>query len=40
MNYDWIGKPLRKKTDPKNRKKTVKTKVKLPHMNKKPLARK
>ena len=29
-----------KKSDPKNRKKIVKTKVKLPHVNKKPLARK
>ena len=35
-----LGKPFRKKSDPKNRKKTVKTKVKLPHVNKKPLKRK
>ena len=35
-----LGKPFRKKFDPKNRKKTVKIKVKLPHVNKKPLARK
>ena len=37
-DYEWIGKPLRKKSDRKN--KTVKIKVKLPHVNKKPLARK
>ena len=35
-----LRKPFRKKSDPKNRKKTVKIKVKLPHVNKKPLARK
>ena len=36
-----LGKPFRKKSDPKNRKKTVKIKVKLPHVNEKnPLARK
>ena len=36
-----LEKPFRKKSDPKNRKKkTVKIKVKLPHVNKKPLARK
>ena len=35
-----LGKPLRKKSDPKNRKKTVKIKVKLPHVNNKPLTRK
>ena len=34
-----LGKPIRKKSDPKNRKKTVKIKVKLPHVNKKPLSR-
>ena len=39
MNYEWIGKPLRKKSDQKIEK-TVKIKVKLPHVNKKPLARK
>ena len=33
-----LGKPFRKKSDPKNRK-TIKTKVKLPHVNKKQLAR-
>ena len=33
-----LGKPFRKKSDPKNRNKMVKTKVKLPHVNKKPLA--
>ena len=37
MNYEWIGK-TKKKSDPKNRK-TVKTKVNLPHVNKKPLAK-
>ena len=31
---------LEKKTDPKKKQKTVKIKVKLPHVNKKPLARK
>ena len=35
-----LGKPFRKKSDSKNRKKILKTKVKLPHVNKKPLARK
>ena len=35
-----LEKPFRKKSNPKNRKKTVKIKVKLPHVNKKPLARK
>ena len=35
-----LEKPFRKKSDSKNRKKTVKIKVKLPHVNKKPLARK
>ena len=34
-----LGKQFRKKSDPKNRK-TAKIKVKLPHLNKKPLARK
>ena len=40
MNYEWngMGKPFRKKSDPKKRI-TVKIKVKLPHVNKKPLAR-
>ena len=33
-----LGKPFRKKSDPRNRK-TVKIKVKLPHVNKKPLQR-
>ena len=32
-----LEKPFRKKSDPKNRKKTVKIEVKLPHVNKKPL---
>ena len=40
MNINGLRKPFRKKSDPKNRKKTVKIKVKLPHVNKKPLARK
>ena len=35
-----LGKPFEKKSDPKNQKKIVKTKVKLQHVNKKPLARK
>ena len=35
-----LGKPFRKKSDPKKIEKTVKIKVKLPHVNKKPLARK
>ena len=35
-----LGKPFRKKSNPKNRKKTVKIKVKLPHVNKNPLAKK
>ena len=34
-----LGKPFRKKSDPKIEK-TVNIKVKLPHVNKKPLARK
>ena len=51
-NFDWLnkqldlertmnglGKPFRKKSDPKNRK-TEKIKAKLPHVNKKSLARK
>ena len=37
---NWLEKPFRKKSDYKNWKKTVKIKVKLPHVNKKPLARK
>ena len=36
---DGLGKPFRRKSDPK-KEKTVKTKVNLPHVNKKPLARK
>ena len=35
-----FGKPFGKNCDPKNQKKTVKINVKLPHVNKKPLARK
>ena len=34
------GKPFRKKCNKQNRKKTLKMKVKLPHVNKKQLARK
>ena len=36
---DWES-HLEKKPDPKNQKKTVKIKVKLPHVNKKSLAKK
>ena len=39
MNYEWIGK-ITQKIRSKNWKKTVKIKVKLPHVNKKPWARK
>ena len=35
-----LGKPFRKKTDPKNGKKTVKIKLKLPHVNKKTTSEK
>ena len=35
-----LGQPFRKKSDPKNEKTVKKIKVKLPHVNKKPLARK
>ena len=38
MALKGLGKPFRKKSDPKNRK-TVKIRVKLPHVNKKPLPR-
>ena len=34
-----LGKPFRKKSDSKNQKKTAKITVKLPHVNKTPLAR-
>ena len=37
MNYEWIGKTIWKKI---RSKKSKKIKVKLPHVNKKPLARK
>ena len=37
MTMNGLGKPLRKKSDPKKSKK-VKIKVKLPHVNKKSLA--
>ena len=37
LNYEW--KPIRKKSDPKKSKETVKIKLKLTHVNKKPLAR-
>ena len=39
MNYEWNGKTIYK-SKRKNRKKTVKIKVKLPQVNQKPLARK
>ena len=39
MNYEWIGKTIYKKAIHKIEK-TVKTKVKLPHVNKNPPARK
>ena len=42
LGLEWavngLGKPFRKKYDPENRK-TVKIRVKLPHVNKKPLPR-
>ena len=38
MAVNGLGKPFRKKSDSKNRK-TVKIRVKLPHVNKKPLPR-
>ena len=38
MNYECNGKTIKKKKDPKVEKKTVEIKVKLPHVNKKPLA--
>ena len=40
MAVNGLGKPFRKKSDSKNRKKTVKIRVKLPNVNKKPLPRK
>ena len=40
MNYELIGKTFEKKSNPTNRKKTAKIKVKLPQVNKKSLARK
>ena len=40
MNYEWIMKTIKKKSDPKMEKKPVKFTVKLPHVNKKSLARK
>ena len=39
-DYEWIGKTIYKKIQSKKSKKTAKIKVKLPHVNKKPLARK
>ena len=35
MNYEWIGKTIKKKIWSKKTKKTVKIKVKLPHVDKK-----
>ena len=41
MNYEWIAKTIWKKENPIQKiEKTVKIEVKLPHKNKKPLARK
>ena len=40
MNYEWIEKKTFRKSDPKKEKKQVKIKMKLPHANKKSLARK
>ena len=41
MNQEWIGKTIQKKIrSRKKRKKTANIKVNLPHVNKKPLARK
>ena len=40
MDYEWIGKTIQKKSDPKKKRKNSKIKVKLPHVNKKPRARK
>ena len=39
-DYEWIGKTNQKKNPIQKIEKTVKIKVKLPHVNKKPLARK
>ena len=43
LGLEWavngLGKPFRKKFDPKNRKNSKKQSVKLPHVNKKPLPR-
>ena len=36
MDYEWIGKPFRKY--PIKKSKTLKIKVKMPHVNKKALA--
>ena len=40
INYEWIGKTISKKNPIEIIEKTVKIEVKLPHVNKKPLARK
>ena len=37
MNYEWMGKPLRNKSDPK---KNSKNQSEIAHVNKKSLARK
>ena len=39
-DYQWIGKTIQKKNPKQKNEKTVKIKVKLPHVNKKPPARK
>ena len=40
MNYEWIGKTISKKSPIQKIEKTANIKVKLPQVNKKPLARK
>ena len=40
MNDEWIGKTIEKKNQIQNIEKTVKIKVKLPHLNRKQRARK
>ena len=40
MNSEWVEKTIWKKIRSKKSRKTVKIKMKLPHVNKKPLARK
>ena len=40
MNYEWIGKTIKKKIRSKKNEKTVKIKLKLPHVNKKTFSKK